>query len=208
MSERRVGFGALELLGRHVLVRAEDGSALRQRRAPLGLRHQPRGPGAGRRHARGLELGEAEVEQLDAALGQHDVAGLQVPVHDPLPMRLIQRVGDLHAVAQRLLEGQRPLGEAVGQRLALDQLHHEVIHAVLVADVVQRADMRVGQGGDRLGLALEAELQLRVLRQVRGQHFDRDRPVEPRVPGLVNLPHRLRRRAARGSRTGRGDFRL
>ena len=42
-------------------------------------------------------LGQPEVEQPRAALGQHDVAGLQVPVHDALPVRVIERGGDLAA---------------------------------------------------------------------------------------------------------------
>ena len=50
------------------------------------------------------ELCQAEVEQLHTRLGQHDVARLQVPMHDPLPMRAVERVGDLDPVTQSLVE--------------------------------------------------------------------------------------------------------
>ena len=76
-----------------------------------------------------------------------------------------QRVGDLDSEAQDLVDGQRPLGEAIGQRLAFEVLQDEVVDAVLLADVVERADVGMVEGGDGAGLALEARAQVRV----RGQ---------------------------------------
>ena len=64
-------------------------------------------------HRRRHRLGQPEVEQLHARLRDHHVARLQVPVHDPLPVRLVQRVRDLRPEPQRLLERQRALGEAI-----------------------------------------------------------------------------------------------
>ena len=75
---------------------------------------------------------------------------------DALPVRLVQRVGDLDPVAKRLLQRQRALREAVRQRLALEKLHDEVLGLALASDVVQRADVRVRELRDRLRLALEA----------------------------------------------------
>ena len=74
---------------------------------------------------------------------------------DALPVRLGQRVGDLDAVPQRLLERERPLHEAVRERLAFEEFHDEVLDAVLIADVVERADVGVGELRDRLRLPLE-----------------------------------------------------
>ena len=138
---------------------------------------------------RRLELRQAEVEELHPRLRQHDVAGLQVPVHDPLPVRLVERVGDLDPVTQELLGRERPLAQAVRQRLALEVLHDEVLGLALAVDVVERADVRMRDLRDRLGLALEPLAQLRVRREVRRQDLDGDRALEPRVPRLVNLPH-------------------
>ena len=77
-------------------------------------------PASGRVH-----LGEAEVEQLDARLGEHHVARLEVAMDDPLAMGAAERVGDLDAVAQELIGGQRSAAQALRQRLAFEVLHDQ-----------------------------------------------------------------------------------
>ena len=52
----------------------------------------------------------------------------------------MERVADLDAVGNRLFDRHR-----TGDRSALDVLHHEVAAAVVLADVVERADVRVVQ---------------------------------------------------------------
>ena len=44
---------------------------------------------------------------------------------DPLLVRCFQRLGNLFRDGQRLFERNGPLGDTVGERRALDQLHHE-----------------------------------------------------------------------------------
>ena len=75
---------------------------------------------------------------------------------DPLPVRLVQRVGDLDAVSQRRLERQRTLRQPIRERLALEQLHHQVLGLPLPPHVVQGTYMRMRELRDRLRLALEA----------------------------------------------------
>src|SRR5207237_706204 len=70
------------------------------------------------------------------------------------------------------------------------------IDAILLADVVQRADMRMAQRRNRAGLALEALAHLGPSRRVLGQHLDGDDAVEPRIARLIDLAH-----AARAQRT-------
>ena len=54
----------------------------------------------------------------------------------------------------------------------------------------QRADVRMVQRGDGLRFALEALLAFRNRsRQVRREHLDGDRAVQPRVGRLVDLAH-------------------
>src|SRR6202162_5201614 len=95
-----VGALSLELFGRHVGKGAENRALLRQVRA---------GRRGGREVFRGRVRREgpcdAEVEKLHAGSGDHDVAGFQVPVNDPLPVRLVERVRDLDPATQSLLEG-------------------------------------------------------------------------------------------------------
>ena len=72
-----------------------------------------------------------------------------------MPMRVVERLGDLDGMAQDLIRRQRAAGKAVGNRFAFQQLHHEVVAAVLLADVIERADMRMIQTRDGPGFALE-----------------------------------------------------
>ena len=147
----RIGLLRFELLGRHVRERAENRSFA----GYFSGRGRDRCEALARRF-RFEHFRQSEIEQLHAALRQHDVAGLQVPVDDSLPVRLVERVGDLTAVAQRLLEGQRPLHQPVRERLALQIFHDEELDAVLVAHVVEGADVGVRELRDRLRLPLEA----------------------------------------------------
>ena len=184
----RVGLLALELLRRHVLERAEDRAFLRQ----VGVLRRQRGQPRLRLDRRRHRLRQPEVEQLHARLRQHDVAGLQVPVHDPLPVRLVQCVGDLDAVPQRLLQRQRTLREALAERLPLEQLHHEILGLALPPHVVERADVRMRELRDRLRFPLEALASIRGRHRPFRQHLDRDGALEPRVPRLVDLSHPAR----------------
>jgi hypothetical protein len=72
----------------------------------------------------GSRLREAEIQQLDAGGRQHDVAGFEIAVHDPLPVRGAQGVRDLAADPQDLAEGKGAARETCGERLSLEQLEH------------------------------------------------------------------------------------
>ena len=137
-------------------------------------------------------LGETEVEELDSRLREHHVAGLQVAMHDPAPVRLVQRVGDLPADTKRLFEGELAPGQTVGECLAFQELHDEVLGLALTSHVVERADVRVRQLRDRLRLTLQTLARLGRRGQPRGQDLDRDLAAEPRVFGAVDLAHSAR----------------
>ena len=107
-------------------------------------------------------------------------------MHDPLPVRLIQSVGDLDAEAKRLLERQCSFRQAVS--LSFEVLHDQVLDAILVAHVVQRADVRVGQCRYCFRLALETLARLGRGESVR-QHFDRDLAAEASVARSIDFSH-------------------
>ena len=83
-------------------------------------------------------------------------------MQNPRPMRLLQRFANLRSVAQRLFQRQRPLLEAAIQRLAFQVLHHQVVSSILVPHVMQSANVRMIERGDRARLAFETLLGFRV----------------------------------------------
>ena len=72
---------------------------------------------------------------------------------------------------------------------ALQQLHRHEMAAGVLADVVDRADVRMIQGRGGAGLALEPFDRARIPRQLFGEEFQRDGTSQPRVFGLVDHAH-------------------
>ena len=100
---------------------------------------------------RGPHLRQPEIEHLHARSRHQDVRGLQVAMHDAMLVGSGHGLGDLDRLVHRLAPGH-------GRRewLALDVLHDQVGRVAIVADVVEGADVRVVERGDRACLALEA----------------------------------------------------
>ena len=106
-------------------------------------------------------------------------------------MRGDERVGDALDPAQRDLERRRAvLAQRLGQRPALDELHHEDVVALVRDDVEQRDDVRVAdrRGGARL--AQHARAALDIAGGVGRQHLERDVAIEPLVARAPDLAHR------------------
>ena len=73
--------------------------------------------------------------------------------------------------------------------LALDVLHHDEVHLLLGADVVDGDDVGMVQRAGRFGLRDEALLAAGVGNFVVGQDLDRHRAVQVVVPSFVNHTH-------------------
>ena len=126
-------------------------------------------------------------------LRQHDVRGLQVAMDDALAVRAVERAGDLRSRRRRAWSsGNGAPGEPIGERLALEQLHHQVVDAILVADVEQRADVRVVQARDGARFALEALAAPWITATSGGQDLDGDDAIQPRVARPIDLAHSAR----------------
>ncbi len=183
---------AARLLGRHVGHGAQHVAAARQLAADRLHLAVHVGRLAGQRL--GLEhLGQAEVEQLDVALvGDHHVGGLEVAVHDAALVGVGQRAGDGQRVVEPLLGGQGAAAHGIAQRAALQQLHHQVGRALVLADLVDDRDVGVRQRRRGLRLALEAQPPVAVGHQLGRQDLDRDLPLEPGVDGAPDHAHAAR----------------
>src|SRR5271169_4586614 len=91
----------------------------------------------------------------------------------------------------RLWKGsrQRAFSQPFGQGFAFEVFHHQVIGAVLGADVVEMADVGMVQRGNGAGLALHALLQFGRRRKTGGKNFHRHGAIKAGVAGTVNLSH-------------------
>ena len=105
----------------------------------------------------------------------HDVVGLQVPMHDASTVREGERVADFQKDTERALDCTMVVVGAVqpvhvgGERLALDELHREE-HARAVragAEIVNRDDVRMIELSGDLRLFDEAERGLGIRRVFR-----------------------------------------
>ena len=110
-------------------------------------------------------------------------------MRDPFAVGLVQRVRNLDGVVQYLIQRQRTFFQALRQRLAFEILHYQIIKAILLADVVKRADMRMIQAGNGARFALESLTQFGSIGKVIRKDFDGNGAVEPRIPGAVHLSH-------------------
>ena len=103
-----------------------------------------------------------------------------------------QRVGHLHGQVEKLLRRQPVREDQSGKRLAAHELHGDEVDAVDLFDRIDRDDVRVRDGRQRQGLALEAPQTLDVFGHFRRQDLEGDVAPQSRVSGEVNLPHAAR----------------
>ncbi len=178
-----VGLKASGLLRRHVGRGAEDDACLRREHAEC--RRVREGPACRRAVHR---LGQAEVEDFHGPVLAHlHVGGLEIAVNNPVLVRRFQRLGDLLRDEQRLIDRDRTLCDAVGERGPFDELQDERPGRVGVFEAVDGADVGVIQGGQRLRLALESREPFGIVCERLRQDLDCNVPLEPCVPRAVDF---------------------
>ena len=77
-------------------------------------------------------------------------------------------------------------------RVSPSRYHDQVIESVLTPDIVKCANVRVVELRDRFRLALETDLEVGVLRQLRGKHLYRHGAAEAGVTRFPHLAHPAR----------------
>ena len=170
---RPVGdLAALGLLGRDIVHRAD------------GLLH----------HARLLRRREgrdAEIGQLCGAVAQDDdVLRLDVLMDDAARMRMNEGARDLFCEENTLLPRQAALLLKIFlEGHALDELHHDIIRAVLVSDVIDRNDIVMAELGDSTGLDGKALADVGVLGELLLEDLDRHISSEYGIARAVNYRH-------------------
>ena len=99
------------------------------------------------------------------------------------------RDGDLPRDRQGLVRRKRALGDSVGKGRALDELHHERLHASGIFEPVESRDVRMIERGEDFSLALETGEPVWICRHPGRQDLDRDLTLQPRVGRAIHLAH-------------------
>ena len=75
---------------------------------------------------------------------------------DSLLVRRFKRLGDLLRHRQRLVDGNGPLRDPIGERRAFDQLHDQGSYAAGVFEAMDLRDVRMIERGEHLRFTTEA----------------------------------------------------
>ncbi len=180
---RRPRVGA-DLLGRHVADGAHHDARVRRRPTVATALSSAEREIAG-------DLGEAEIENLDAAVrGDEDVLGLQVAVDDALCR------GRRRGRARSESRSRAPFGGAIeptrsrSRRVSPSRSSVTTkVSAVVMADVVDGEDVRMVEGAGGAGFLLEAGEPFVGVGERSGKDLDGDVATEPLVAGAIDLAH-------------------
>jgi hypothetical protein len=136
-------------------------------------------------------LRDAEVGEQHAAVGgDEDVARLDVAVHEAGAVRLVERTGDRGADVDRELGAEALLGvEQLAQALAVDELHHDGLAALVDEHVVDGDDVGVAQRATAIASRRNRSATTGSLARLVLQPLDRDLAVEVDVGGDPDLGH-------------------
>src|SRR5271166_2012589 len=105
---------------------------------------------------------------------------------DPCGVGGIQCIGDFDAQRKKGFDLQRTTQDVVLQSSSIHEFHDDEGAPVLLADVINGADVGMVQSGSSLGLPPEAAQSLRVLSDLVRQKLERYAAVQAGVLGLVN----------------------
>jgi hypothetical protein len=171
-----------DLLGRHVRHGADH---------PALIRDRSHGRGAeGGDVVAPSETGQAEVENLDpAVVGHHHVARLEIAMRDLFLVRRAQGIGERQRNLQEVRHRHPARQDQVVQRAPIHQLHCQEAHAVGFLGGVDGDDVRVIEGGDGAGFAIEAFETAGDAGDFRRQHLQRDVASQPQVARAIHLAH-------------------
>src|SRR5262245_59167971 len=103
-----------------------------------------------------------------------------------------QAGGDLLGVLDGLARRQRKVIQPRAQYFAFEHFGDEVRRAFVIANVMDRQDVRMVERRGRSRLLLESAQSAKVLGELGGQDLDCNLAVEPSVAGLVDLAHPAR----------------
>ena len=144
----------------------------------------------GRPGPRSRLLRQPEIKNLGVpALRDEYVRRFDVAMDDAFFVRCVERVSHLDAQLQQQIHRQRLAPDTMLERLPFEMFHHDEEPAILLPDLVNRADVRVIQRRRGACLPLKSLQRIRIARQFFGQKLQGDVAAEARVLSLVDNSH-------------------
>ena len=145
----------------------------------------------------GVDLGgEAEVQNFDRSLLiDHNISGLDIPVHNPLFVSIIQRKRNLFDDRQNDFRCQWPLfpfpAEPAAQVFSLATFHNEIVVAVfrIAFQVFGNGNILMDQFGNKLEVVTDIFHFICTVGEFRGQGFECDFDTRGFIKALVNDAH-------------------
>jgi len=123
------------------------------------------------------------------AFGDENVRRLDVAVDNTLGVRRIEGLGNLNRQVEQHIGFHRLSADPMFQGGPFHQLHGDKRLPVLLANIVNGANVRVVQCGGRLRFAFETRQRLRIAGHAFRKKFQRYEAVQPGVFGLIDHAH-------------------
>ena len=104
-------------------------------------------------------------------------------------MCAIKSVCDFCSDTKQMLQRKRAFAQARTQRLAFQIFHDQEADSVLLADIIELADVGVIERRNSAGFALEPLFGVVLVGEMLRKNLDRDRSFKPGVAGAVDFAH-------------------
>lgn len=104
-------------------------------------------------------------------------------------MRRIESVSDFQGDIEKLVEFERMAGDQMLQSDAIEKFHDNKGFAILLANVINCANVRVIEGRCGMRFALEASKGLRIIGYVVRKKFQRDAAMKAGILGSADHAH-------------------
>ncbi len=111
-------------------------------------------------------------------------------MNDAFRVSGVERVGELDAEIDGVVDRQRLAGDRVAEQIAVEQLHDDELLSVVVGDFIDGADIRVAEAGRDARLVLKTKNSRVVRRALRRQQLDRHCASQRQIFSLVDDPDR------------------
>ena len=174
----RVDVSAEDLFGSHVGESASDGLTS--------------GDGFSRGAAGGseAEFGQSEIENLEAAVrSDAEVAWFEIAMNDGVIMCGGKALGELRAERENVPLGERAIEEFLIEGNAFDELHDEIVAAVVGEEVEDGGDVGMVELGKSMGFVQEATVGVGIGDGAGVKQLDGDFAVEVGVVRAIDDSH-------------------